>query len=155
MYLASRLAAAAAERIEEAHLDVRERGEPDEKLIAARRIEVVDQQPHAHAAQRGVAQVAQQQAPGLVVVDVVVLKVQRVLRPARELDPRVERIEAVGHQPEPRELGRRNGSLCNSHKRTVRRRLHRRRMGALDLERQRPATGQEEGREQRKRSERR
>ena len=93
---------AAAERIEQPHLDVRECGQADEQRIAARRIEVVDEQPHAHAAQRGVTHVAQQESAGGVVLDQVILKIERVLRPARELDPRVQRVDAYRHQPESR-----------------------------------------------------
>ena len=65
---------------------------PMNSSIAADRVQIVDDQPHPHAAHCGVAQVAQQQVPGLVVVDLVVLDVERVRRPLGELDARVERI---------------------------------------------------------------
>ncbi len=69
--------------------------------IAADRVEVVDEQAHAHAAHRGVAHVAQQQVTGLVVLDQVVLDVERVRRALGELDPRVERVEPSGISRKP------------------------------------------------------
>ena len=97
----------AAERIEQADLDVRKRRQPAEHRIAADRVKVVHQQTHAHAAQCGVSQIAHQQAAGAVVLNQVVLDVERVPCPARKLDPRVERVDAERHQSKSRQLRRR------------------------------------------------
>ena len=67
-------------------------------------VQVVDQQAHADAAHAGVAQRAQHVAAGPVVVDLVVLDVERALRAARELDPRGERVLARRHEPEAGQL---------------------------------------------------
>ena len=81
---------AAAERIEHAHFHVPERSEAAKHLIAAGRVKVIDEQAHAHAAQRRVAEVPHEQAPGAIVCNEVVLDVERVHRAARKLDPCVE-----------------------------------------------------------------
>jgi hypothetical protein len=99
--LGQQAVAPAAERIEEADFDVGKRREPDEELVAADGIQIVDDEAHAHAADRGVAHVAQQQVAGLVVVDLVVLDVERARGALGELDPGVERVEPGGHQPKP------------------------------------------------------
>ena len=80
----------AAEWIEHAHFHVRERSEAAKHLIAAGRVEVIYEQAHAHAAQRRVAEVPHEQAPGAIVCNEVVLDVERVHRAARKLDPCVE-----------------------------------------------------------------
>ena len=51
----------AAKRIEQAHLDVRKRRQTRKHRVGARGVEIVDEQPHAHAAQRGVAQASHEQ----------------------------------------------------------------------------------------------
>jgi hypothetical protein len=63
-------------------------------------IQVVDQQAHANAAARGVAQLAQKQCADLVVADQVVLRVDRALGAARDRDARIECSLALGQQPE-------------------------------------------------------
>jgi len=73
--------------------------------------EVVHQQPHAHAAQRRVAQRAQEVAAGRVVLDVVVLHVERALRPARQFEARAQREVAGGHQAKAAQLRIRRGGL--------------------------------------------
>ena len=55
---------------------------PRQELVAADRVEVVDEQPDAYAAQRRIAQAAQQQAAVSVVVELVVLDVERIAVPA-------------------------------------------------------------------------
>ena len=95
--------AGAAERIEDAHLDVLVRGEGEEHFVLTLAgVEVVDQQPHAHTPIGGVAQRAQQPAAGFVHLEVVVLNVERHLGAARQLHPCVERKRAQRHEPETR-----------------------------------------------------
>jgi hypothetical protein len=79
-------------------------------LLALHRVQVVHQHAHLHAARRRLAQGAQQQAAHGVVLELVVLHLQRALRPLGELDARVQRVHAQRHQPEARMLvGRRGG----------------------------------------------
>src|SRR5260221_7102372 len=66
----------AAERVEQTHLHVREGCQAAKHRVAACRVKVVHQQPHSHAAQRGVTQVAHQQAAGTIVLNQVVLDVE-------------------------------------------------------------------------------
>ena len=137
-------AAPAAERVEQPHLDVRERGEPDEQRVAAGRVEIVDEQAHAHAALRGVAHIAQQQVPGLVVVDMVVLQVERPRGAPGEFDPRVERIRAQWQQPEAGQSGFGQRRLRDAHERARRGGCQRGRRCGLPARRQRAATGKAE-----------
>ena len=71
----------AAKRIEQAYLDVRKRRESAKHRIATCRVKVVHQQSHSHAAQCGVTQVAHQQAAGAIVLNQIVLDVERVREP--------------------------------------------------------------------------
>ena len=109
----------AAKRIEQAYLDVRKRRQSAKHRVAACRVKVVHQQPHPHAAQCGVAQVAHQQAAGAIVLNQVVLDVERVASPAGKLDPGVERIETKRHEPKPRQCRRGAGVLCDPDQRTI------------------------------------
>ena len=87
MYLPPMLSSRAAKRIEQPHLHVRERGQATKHRVAARRVEVVHQQPHAYAARRRVAQLAHQQAARAIVLNQVILDVERVAGSAGKLDP--------------------------------------------------------------------
>jgi hypothetical protein len=89
------------ERVEEPYLDVRVRGKTGEERVGAGGVEVVHQQPHAHAAVGRIAQGTQQVAAGLVVLHKVVLHVDGALRAAREFDARVQRELRHRQQPEP------------------------------------------------------
>ena len=89
------------EGVEDAHLDVGVRCKGLQQSVLPGGVVVVDQQPHAHAALRGVTQRTQQPAAGVVVLEVVVLQVQRHLRAPRQLHPRVQRIAAQWHQAQP------------------------------------------------------
>ena len=99
-------AAVAAERIEEAHLDVRERRQAAQQRVGVGRVEVVDEEADAHAAQARVAQRGHEEAPGRVVLEHVVLDVERGRRALRELDPGVERVGAERQQANAGLLGR-------------------------------------------------
>jgi hypothetical protein len=90
----------AAERVEQPHLDMLERREAREHRIGTGRVEIVDEQPHAHPAQRGIAQAAHEKTPGAIVLDQVVLHVERRPRAPDELDARVERVGPERHEPE-------------------------------------------------------
>ena len=137
--LVEQAVAAAAERVEQPDLDVRKRREPDEQRITAGRVEVVDDEPHPNTAPRRIAQVAQQQTARLVVLDEVVLDVERLGGPLRQRHARVERIDAERHQPEPGELRFGERGLRDPRERALRRRLERDRGRALDIGGQGPA----------------
>ena len=79
-----------AKGVEQAYLHILVGRKREEQIVLAAGVEIVDQQPHAHAAIRGVAQRTQQPAPGFVVFEVVVLHVQRHLGAPRQLDAGVE-----------------------------------------------------------------
>ena len=83
----------AAKWVEQAHLDVRERRQAAKHRVPAHGVEIVHQQTHSHAAQRGIAQVAHEQPASAIVLDQVVLDVEGVARPAGQLDPGIERVE--------------------------------------------------------------
>ena len=76
----------ATERVEQAHLDVGKRRQALKDRIRARGVEIVDQEPHPDAAQRSVAKAPHEQPAGAVVLDQIVLNVERGLRPADQLD---------------------------------------------------------------------
>ena len=61
--IAERTRAASRERVEQSHLDIRLRGERGERLVEPRRVGVVEQQAHAHAAGRGAPQCLDEQRP--------------------------------------------------------------------------------------------
>jgi len=71
------LSSAHGKRIEQPHLDVVVGGKREQQLVITGGIQVVDQQAHAHAALCRIAQLAQEVAPGRVVLDLVILNVQR------------------------------------------------------------------------------
>jgi hypothetical protein len=112
-------AAGTAERVEQMHLDVRERGQAAQQLVGVHRVEVVDQQPHPHAADRGVAQGGHQEPAGGVVLELVVLHVERHRRPLRQLHPRVEGEGAERQHPHPRLALAGRGDLGDLHERAV------------------------------------
>src|SRR5206468_5495910 len=66
----------ATERIEQPNLDVGERGQPSKQRVAASGVEIVDQEANPNPTQRRIAQVAHQQAAGLVVLYEIVLEVE-------------------------------------------------------------------------------
>jgi hypothetical protein len=94
------------QRVEQPHLHVRKRRERAEQLVFAGGVEVVHQQAHAHAARGGLAQLLQEQQADVVVLDQVVLHVERLLGVPRERDARVEGEGGLGQQPETRQRGR-------------------------------------------------
>ncbi len=70
--------ASAGEGVEDAHLDMGEARQRGQVEVLALRVEVVDQQPHAHAALRRAQHARQQQLRAGVVAHDVVLQIQRV-----------------------------------------------------------------------------
>ena len=90
--------------VEHSDLDVRVRGQPGEQFVFTARVEVVHEQSHPHAAHGGVTQFTQELPADVVVLDHVVLRVNRLLRAPRQRHARVERSLAVGQQAKPREV---------------------------------------------------
>ena len=86
------------ERVEQADLDVRMRRQAEQQRIVAAGVEVVEQQADAHAARRGIAQRPQQHPAGAVVVEHVVLEVERSLGAGHEREPGGERLLRPGDQ---------------------------------------------------------
>ena len=91
----------AGKRIEHPHLDVCMFAQMQEAPIFARRIEIIDQNAHPHAPIRREAHMMQQQPRGIVLMNDVVLNVQRALGMVRERDevgqglfPRGEEVNA-------------------------------------------------------------
>ena len=95
------------QRVEQAHLHLRQRGQRGVQLVVAGGVEVVDQQAHAHAARGGVAQRAQHARAGTVVGQHVGLQVERALGALDQRQPRVQRVVAVDQQPHARRVGAR------------------------------------------------
>ena len=91
--------------VEQPDLDIGVGVQRQQQRVFASGVQVVEDQAHAHAAQRGVAQRAQQVAAGLVVVDLVVLDVERAFGAARQFQPRLQRVLAGRHQAEAALLG--------------------------------------------------
>ncbi len=60
------------------------------------RVQVVNQQPHPHAARHSVAQLTQQGQPGTVGVQVVALAVKCALGGARQGEPGIQRSPGIG-----------------------------------------------------------
>jgi hypothetical protein len=89
--------AARGQRVEQAHLDVGNRGEAAKQLVLAAGVEVVDEQADAHAAPRRVAQLAQELQADAVVGQLVVLGVERALGAPRQCQPGIEG-EVAGRQ---------------------------------------------------------
>ena len=75
------------------------RRQTEQQRIGASGVQIVNQQAHAHAALGGIAQCAQQVAAGRVVVDHVVLHVERHLRTADQLDTCRQRLRRPRQQP--------------------------------------------------------
>src|SRR6185312_11008558 len=88
------------ERIEQAHFDVRVGIQRIEQVDRIACIDVVHQQAHAHAAVRRGQQPLRHQPPGRVVVEDVVLQVQRMLRVVGQRHAAHQRIGAAHEQAE-------------------------------------------------------
>ena len=93
------------ERIEHAELELRRGRQRQQQGVLAGRVQVVEQQANPHAATRSIAQGTQEGAAGVVVDDLVVLDIERTLRPADQLEPRVEREIAAGKKAKPSQCG--------------------------------------------------
>ena len=111
-----------AERIEEPYLDVGECRQPTKHGVPTHGVEIIDQQSDSHAAQRRVAEVAHQQASRTVVLDQIVLNVERVTGSAHQLDSGVERVVAARHQPKTAETRPGRGVVGDTGQRAVERR---------------------------------
>jgi hypothetical protein len=105
------------------------------------RVEVVDEESDPDAAHARVAQGLHEQPPGRVVLEDVVLHVERRRRALGELDPRVERVGAERQQANAGLLGRRRRDLRDLDQRAVGVGRQRQRVGLADVGRQRPAAG--------------
>ena len=116
----------AAKRIEQAYLHVREGRQAAKHRVTTCRVKVVHQQPHSHAAQCGVTQIAHQQATRAIVLNQVILDVERVAGPAGKLDPGIERVETIRQKAKTRQCRRRAGVVRDPDQRTVGGRLPRR-----------------------------
>ena len=85
----------------EPHLDPRHARERQQQWLLARGVEVVDQQPHAHAALgRGGAHALQQGTRRIIAAHEVVLQVQRALGAVDQRGQRVEGFGAVDQRPQ-------------------------------------------------------
>ena len=96
--------AAAGKRIEHPHFDVGVLAQVHEPPVLARRIEIIDQHPHAHTAVRGQTHMLQQEPRGLVLMDDVVLDVERAFGVVRERDQAGQRLLAGRQQPDTRQI---------------------------------------------------
>ena len=90
--------AALRERVVQANLDVRVGVERGENGIESPRVQVVEQQAHAHAALRRAPQRLEEQQAGLVAVPDVVLRVDRPLRLGGEQHAGSEREPGLGQR---------------------------------------------------------
>jgi len=72
----------------------------EKMAILARRVEIVHEHAHAHAAVGGAADVIQQILRGLVVTNDVILQIDRTLGVVRERDEAIEGPLARGEQPD-------------------------------------------------------
>ncbi len=90
-------AAARRQRIEQAHLDVRQGREGAEQLVLAGGVEIVDEQAHANAASGGIGERAQEAQADAVLLQLVVLDVERALGATRQRQARIEG-EVAGRQ---------------------------------------------------------
>jgi hypothetical protein len=102
------------ERVVQAHLDVRVRGERCEGVVEALGVRVVEQHAHAHAALGRTPQLLEQQIAGLIGVPDVVLHVEAPLRCGGEEHARGEGVAAEEQAVNAgragmRGYGRRNG----------------------------------------------
>ena len=93
------------ERVVQAHLDVRMRVERGEGRIEPLRIQVVEQQPHAHPPLGRLPERLEQQVADLVAVPDEVLRVERLFGGVGEQDARGERIAGVGQRMDARLAG--------------------------------------------------
>ncbi len=98
--------APAGKWIEYPDIDVRVLLQVHEAPVLARGVEVVDEHAHAHAAIRGAAHVLQQNSRGLVLVNDVVLNVERALGAVGERDQAVEGLLSRGEQPDAGQVAR-------------------------------------------------
>ena len=87
--------AAIGERVEQPHLDVRVRVQCYDRLVEARGVLVVEQQPHANAALGGLPERVVEQRASRVVSPDVVLHVETALGGTRQQHPRGERIARI------------------------------------------------------------
>src|ERR1700722_10395086 len=71
--------------------------------ILARRVEIVHEHAHAHAAVGGAADVIQQVLRGFVVTNDVILEIDGALGVVRERDEAIESLLARGKQPDARQ----------------------------------------------------
>jgi hypothetical protein len=150
-------AAAHRQRIEHAHLGIGMRGQTAQQFVLAAGEQVVDQQAHAHATLRGVAQLAKKLPARGVVGHHVVLRVDGVDRGLCERHARVEGLVAVRQQPHARDRGvrcircdgRRQRRRRDAPERTVTGLGPRLRRHPVHLRRQRRATRQQRGRNHR------
>ena len=88
--------------VEEPHFGRPGGREPRQPGLERAGVQVVEQEPHPHAARRGALELEQEAAAGGVVADQVDLHVDRPLGGADEGDPRAQRLRAVD---EPAEAG--------------------------------------------------
>ena len=87
-------------RIVDADLDVGMRGERSDHRAGVEGLCVVQKQPHAHAAVRGLQQRFEQQLPGVVLLQDEVLDVECPLGTRGDAHPHREAVLAVDEQPE-------------------------------------------------------
>jgi hypothetical protein len=94
----------AGKGIEDPHLDVGVMAEMQEAPVLAGRIEVIHQHPHAYPPVRSLAHVLEQGARGFVLMDDVVLDVERAFGVVGERDQAVERLFAGRQQSDARQV---------------------------------------------------
>ena len=105
------VAVARRQRIEQPDLDAGVRRQPRQQRIGRRRVQVIHQQPHPYAAPRRVSQRAQELHACGVGMQVVILHVERALRPGGQRDAANKRMttdrqEAEAGAPKRRAVGR-------------------------------------------------
>jgi hypothetical protein len=135
----------ARKRIEYPDFDIRVFAQMQEPPIFTHRIEIIHQNAHPHAAIRGQAHMIQQDPRGIVLVDDVVLNVERALGMVRERDEIGERLFARRQEVD---TGQVLVDLLARHDAAERRRLGVRQRFAvkfLDVARQADAAGQYQG----------
>ena len=95
---------AAGKRIEHPDLDVRVFAQMQEAPVFARRIEIIDQDAHPHAAVRRQAHMMQQQPRGIVLLNDVVLDVERAFGMVGERDEIGQGLLARRQQADARQI---------------------------------------------------
>ena len=100
-----RAGVATDDRVVEAHLDVRMRVERGDGRIEPLRVQVVEQQAHAHPTLGRLPERLEQQVADLVAMPDEVLHVERLFRGVGEQDARGERIAGVGKRMDARLAG--------------------------------------------------